>query len=60
MLMTKHLQCLRGRHDWQKFETAEGEAGAKCARCGEVDWPEREPEGHGPVDKDWKGYVMPG
>ena len=58
--MVKHVQCRRGRHDWQKFETPEGDAGQKCARCGEVIWPERESESHGPQDRDWKGHVMPG
>jgi hypothetical protein len=58
--MAKHLKCMRGRHDWQKFETAEGDVGQKCARCGEVTWPHREPESHGPQDRDWKGHVMPG
>jgi len=58
--MTRHVQCKRGRHDWQKFETPEGDAGQKCTRCGEVIWPDRERESHGPHDKDWKGFVMPG
>ena len=58
--MAKHLQCLRGRHDWQKFETAQGDVGQKCTRCGEVTWPERGSESHGPHDRDWKGHVHPG
>jgi hypothetical protein len=51
---------MRGRHDWQKLETPEGEACQKCARCGEVIWPDREPESHGPRKRDWKSNVMPG
>lgn len=60
IVMAKHGQCSRARHDWRKFETPEGEAGQKCIRCGEVIWPDREPESHGPRDRDWKSFVMPG
>jgi uncharacterized C2H2 Zn-finger protein len=58
--MAQHSHCKRGRHDWQKFETPEGEKCQKCNRCGEVMWQERQSESHGPEDRDWKGYVMPG
>jgi uncharacterized OB-fold protein len=58
--MAKSLMCMRGRHDWQKFETPEGDAGQKCARCGEVSWPSRESDTHGPRDRDWKSQVNPG
>ena len=60
IVMARHLQCIRGRHDWQKFETPEGDTGQRCARCGEVIWPDRESESRGPQDRDWKGHVMPG
>jgi hypothetical protein len=58
--MVKHVKCKRGRHDWQKFETPEGDRGQKCARCGEIIWPDRAAESHGPQDRDWKSHVMPG
>jgi uncharacterized OB-fold protein len=58
--MAKDLQCKRGRHEWRKFETLEGDTGQKCARCGHVIWPDREPERHGPPDKDWKAYARSG
>jgi len=57
--MSRHLlRCRRGRHDWQKFETPEGEAGQKCVRCAEVIWPDRESETHGPRERDWKANVQ--
>jgi hypothetical protein len=38
--MARHLQCRRGRHSWQNFETSEGEVGKKCVHCGEMTaWP---------------------
>jgi tRNA U38,U39,U40 pseudouridine synthase TruA len=36
--MAKALRCLVGRHDWAKFESAQGEVGAECRRCGQLDW----------------------
>ena len=51
--MSRHLlQCRRGRHDWQRFETPEGETGRKCARCGEVVWADQERENHGPRNRN--------
>jgi phage FluMu protein Com len=58
--MVRPLRCMRGRHDWQKFETPEGDVGQKCPRCGEVNWPDRALESHGPRDRDWKSLVDPG
>jgi uncharacterized OB-fold protein len=58
--MARHMKCKRGRHVWQKFEAQGGEAGQRCARCGEVTWPDRPSESHGPRDLDWKTLVMPG
>jgi uncharacterized C2H2 Zn-finger protein len=58
--MATHFACKRGRHDWQKVETPDGEAGQKCTRCGKVIWADRTSESHGPIDRDWKGFVMPG
>lgn len=36
--MGRGLRCLMGRHDWAKFESADGEVGARCRRCEKVDW----------------------
>jgi hypothetical protein len=36
--MTKGLRCLLGHHTWTKFESADGETGGRCSRCGKVDW----------------------
>jgi uncharacterized OB-fold protein len=58
--MAKHLKCMRGRHDWRKFETPGGDAGQKCARCGEIIWPDRQLESNGPKGRDWKSHVLPG
>jgi hypothetical protein len=58
--MVRPLRCMRGRHDWQRFEAPEGDVGRQCARCGELDWPDREPESHGPRDRDWRSLVDPG
>lgn len=57
--MAARLRCMLTGHDWQQFKTPHG-GGQKCSRCGEVTWLDREPESHGPQDRDWKGHVHPG
>jgi hypothetical protein len=49
--MARGLRCLLGRHDWTKFESAGGEKGAKCERCGKVDWHHFDPP-H--MDSKWR------
>jgi hypothetical protein len=41
--MAGRWRCLTGRHEWRKFESPRGEVGAKCRRCGKVDWNHYDP-----------------
>ena len=60
IVMARHVKCMRGEHDWQKFETPEGDAGQQCARCEKVVWSDGKAESHGPRDRDWKALVEGG